>query len=83
MNKIISKFNEINVSKNSENYSPHKPILILITLLRCFYDKDRMIKFSAYEELLSSVSSVFNVKILLHYPFFRLVADGIWEVEIN
>ncbi len=81
MEKIISKFNKIIIGKNNKNYSPHKPILILISLHKCFYGKDRLVKFSEYEELFELISNAFDIKIILQYPFIRLVSDGIWEVE--
>lgn len=81
MEKIISKFNQINSRKNNENYSPHKPVLILIALSRCFYDEDRLDTFVKYEIILKSISKVLGIKILLEYPFFRLVRDKFWEVE--
>lgn len=77
---ILSLFKELKVKKTGDLFSVHKPLLLLVAVARCFHNKERLITFLSYENELSIFKMEFG-SFPVHYPFGRLVNDGIWEVE--
>lgn len=86
MNKIEIKklFSNITVWKRKDHRAPHKPLLILYVLSDCIQNGNR---FYPYEEIDKKVG-----ELLLDFaparkvqkpeePFWRLIKDGIWELE--
>lgn len=64
--------------------APHKPLLILWALRRVQLGKPRLVDFNDAEAELRELISRFSpgrTRIHPEYPFWRLQADGIWEVE--
>lgn len=77
---ILSLFDGVKVKKTGEFSSVHKPLLLLVALARCFHKKERLISFLSYERELTAFRNYFDT-FPVHYPFGRLINDGLWEVE--
>lgn len=77
---ILNLFKELNIKKTGDLFSVHKPLLLLVAVARCFHKKERLITFLSYENELSIFKAEFG-SFPVHYPFGRLVNDGVWEVE--
>ena len=80
MNNLIDIFLNIKVSRINGQSSIHKPLLLLISLARCYKDKERLELFSIYEKIIDLLPNQ-KTKIQLQYPFARLINDGLWEIE--
>lgn len=67
-----------------ERRAPHKPLLVLIALRRVSEGAPRLVAFPDLEaelrELIEGFSDVAG-RANAGYPFWRLQADGLWEVE--
>lgn len=69
-------------SRNSQR-APHKPLLILLALSRAKAAHPRLVEFSVIESPLRSLLVDFGPERMHYhpeYPFWRLQADGLWEV---
>ena len=78
--KLASK---INVAKNGDKRSPHKPLLILLTLGRVQLDKARLATYAEIEEKLVRLLSDFgpvSARKTPQLPFWHLKSDGFWEI---
>lgn len=80
MNNLMDIFLNIKVSRLHGQPSIHKPLLLLISLARCYKDKERLELFSIYEKLMDLLPNQ-KTKTQLQYPFARLINDGLWEIE--
>lgn len=77
---VLDLFKELKIKKIGDLFSVHKPLLLLVAVARCFHKKERLITFLSYENELSIFKIEFG-SFPVHYPFGRLVNDGVWEVE--
>ena len=78
--KLASK---INVAKSGDKRSPHKPLLILLTLGRIQLGKARLATYAEIEEKLVRLLSDFgpvSAKNTPQLPFWHLQSDGFWEI---
>jgi len=81
--KIRGLFNAINVWKRGDQRAPHKPLLILLALARIVRGESREIPYIQIDEPLRNLLMDFGpLRKSYHseYPFWRLQADGLWEV---
>jgi putative restriction endonuclease len=63
--------------------APNKPLLLLLALAWIQHEKSRILPFTAYEKPLRDLLSKFGpsrASPQAGYPFWRLQADGLWEV---
>jgi len=79
-NALYSAFAAVRPKKSGDFKSIAKPTLLLIALNRCYKKMPRLATLPEYEESLYLLSR-FSQKINLLYPFKRLSANGLWEVE--
>lgn len=77
---LHAAFSNIRIGKSSGSKAIAKPVLLLLALSRCYEKLPRLAAFHEYEESLRLLKG-FSQKIHLEYPFKRLSADQIWEVE--
>jgi putative restriction endonuclease len=64
--------------------APHKPLLLLVALRRVAESRPRLVAFPEVEpELRDLIGRFSDVKSPPNagYPFWRLQADGLWEIE--
>lgn len=82
--KLIREyFDSIQVWKRKNSQAPHKPLLILLAI-KYSLSGERWIKFKDLERELESLLDSFSLESKVahpEYPFWRLQADGIWEVH--
>jgi len=79
---LLELASKINVAKKSGRRSPHKPLLILLTLGRVQLGKPRLATYAEIEEKLVRLLSQFgpsSARDSPEQPFARLKNDGFWE----
>jgi putative restriction endonuclease len=82
--KIFEIFDKIKQNKNSDERSPHKPLLILLALARLSNKNYDSISFLEVEKDLNELLKEFgksSTKPNSHYPFWRLQNDNIWVIN--
>lgn len=82
--EALKRFDGISVWKRGDERAPHKPLLVLLALGRCFNRQERLVSFEEIEPQLESVLSEFGPpRVVCHpeYPFCRLQNDGLWTVQ--
>jgi len=82
--EIQRLFHNIKTWRLGKHQAPHKPLLLLYALARCQQDDVRLIPYTEIEHQLGKLLQTFGddqSKPKAHYPFWRLQADGIWEVS--
>jgi putative restriction endonuclease len=82
--ELISRFDSISVWKRGGIRAPHKPLLVLLAIGKCFVGQPRMIPYSTIDHQLRELLEEFgryNDNIRTEYPFWRLQKDGIWELS--
>lgn len=80
--QLIEKVSKINVCTNKGKRSPHKPLLILLSLGRLQQKKTRLVEFKDIEEQFSQLLTDFgpdSARKTPYHPFYRLSRDGFWE----
>ena len=82
---IISKYIEnITMWKRGGQRAPHKPLLILYALGKCYRKENRMIAYSEIDRELRKLLIEFGpLRKSYHpeYPFWRLQNDSLWELQ--
>lgn len=81
---LLSQFQNINTWKSNGERAPHKPLLLLLALGRLQQEEPDFIPFARLEEELKNLLIDFgrpHKNIRPHYPFTRLVNDGIWVLD--
>ena len=86
MNKseIRKRIQNLNVWKRGSQRAPHKPLLLLYAMGRGLRNKERMIPYAEIAQDLKKLLIEFGPSRKSYhpeYPFWRLQADGIWELE--
>ena len=83
---LLSRVCSLKMWRRGDATAPHKPLLLLVALVRCEAGQSRMVPFVEWE-----VSLVPLLKALLkgesvvepRYPFWRLQRDELWEVTAD
>lgn len=81
--KFVKRINEINVWRNKETRAVSKPLLLLYALSKCSRNEGRLIPYSEIDIRLIQLLTDFGPQRQAYhpeYPFWRLQADGLWEV---
>lgn len=77
---VIEYFQNLNVRVINSSYLVHKPLILLIALSKTYKGEKRLLPFFQYEaEVYIHFRKFGNIQV--HYPFGRLVNDGLWEIE--
>src|SRR5438045_898846 len=82
--RIVSVFENIKIWHQRGERAPHKPLLLLLALARVLKGSPRLEEFHTYEEVMRTLLSKYGPprrSIHPEYPFWRLQADGLWEVS--
>lgn len=85
MNKseLLEKISHINVCRSGDQRSPHKPLLLLLSLARIQQNKKRLMRFDQIEtrlvRLLAEFGSI-SAKNTPQLPYWHLQSEGIWEI---
>ena len=82
--ELISMFVNLRRWNRGQERAPHKPLLALLALARIQQNMERLVPFDAIEERLTDLLRSFGPpRDSYHpeYPFWRLQADGLWEVR--
>lgn len=80
---LLNQASKINVCRSGDKRSPHKPLLILLTLGRAQAGKARLVSFADVEEKLIRMLSDFgpvSTRKTPQLPFWHLQSDGFWEI---
>lgn len=81
---LKSLFDRITVWKRGGQRAPHKPLLVLYALGRCYRNERRLIPYSEVHRELTKLLIEFGpTRKSYHpeYPFWRLRNDGVWQLE--
>lgn len=82
-NEIGQRVQNLNVWRRGKQRPPHKPLLLLLSLSRLKHNLPRLAKFAELEGPLKQLLMDYGPpRQSQHpeYPFWRLQADGLWEV---
>ena len=81
---LLKKVHAIRVDTRHGRRSPHKPLLLLLSIGRHSNGYARLASFSDIEQDLNKLIRRFglpNSRENAHYPFWHLRNDGIWEID--
>lgn len=70
--------------RRGSEVAPHKPLLLLWAIRRLQLGRPRLVDFNEAEVELRDLIARFSpgrMRVHPEYPFWRLQADGLWEVE--
>jgi len=83
---ILARFEALHRFRSDEGhggYAPYKPLVLLYAIHQLCVHGERLLLFRAHEESLRQLMERFGLPSQRQnpaYPFWRLQADGIWEV---
>lgn len=83
-NDLLDKVQKMRVNSRHGRHSPHKPLLLLLSIGRHLNQFDRLAKFSDIEADLNRLILRFGLpdsRESAHLPFWRLCNDGLWEID--
>jgi len=81
---ILERFNNLKVWTKGYQRAPHKPLLVLLALGEASRGKPREIPYAHIDKTLKQLLIDFGPPRKSYhpeYPFWRLQADGVWEVH--
>ena len=81
---LLSKVKSIRVNSRHGRRSPHKPLLLLLSIGRHFGGYERLAAFGDIEEDLNSLIRRFGLpdsRENAYHPFWHLRNDGLWEID--
>ncbi|TRX56686.1 hypothetical protein [Thalassomonas sp. M1454] len=82
LSDIYTLFSKINCKKINGSFILLKPILLLKAIADASAGQGRLKSFYEWNNLISEINSKFSLGLTnIHYPFWRLRNDYIWEVE--
>lgn len=82
-NDLLERIANINVCSSGDRRSPHKPLLLLLSLGRFRSGKPRLAGFNELEDRLVKLLEDFgpvSARRTPQLPFWHLQSDGIWEI---
>ena len=82
--ELIEHVKNISIWKKGGQRAPHKPLLLLFALGKCFRNEGRLISYTNVETALKPLLMEFGpTRKSYHpeHPFWRLKRDGIWELS--
>jgi putative restriction endonuclease len=80
---VLQAFANVRSWSRGDKRAPHKAFLLLLALSQLQRGGARWLRFSDFEEEFSALMDAFGPPQSgrgLHYPFWRLQNDGIWEI---
>ena len=81
---LLAKVQRIRVNKRHGRHSPHKPLLLLLSIGRHLNKCERLAKFSDIEADLNRLILRYGLpdsRESAHLPFWLLRNDGLWEID--
>lgn len=81
--ELLDKVSTINVCQSGDKRSPHKPLLLLVSLARIQQNKGRWMSFDSIEMPLVKLLAEFgpiSAKSTPQLPYWHLQSEGIWEI---
>ena len=81
---LLKKLQNILVHSRHGRRSPHKPLLLLLSIGRHLNGHERLATFGDLEQELNPLIGIFGPpfsKGNTHDPFWRLQSDGLWEID--
>ena len=81
---LLKRIRTIRVDTRHGRRSPHKPLLLLLSIARHFNGHERLAAFGDVEGDLNRLIRRFGLpdsRENAHYPFWRLCNDGLWEID--
>ena len=83
--EALHPFLNLNVDQARGYPSPHKPLLVLMMLMRLKYEGAEKLAYEDISDVLTSMLELINIRPndvnVVSNPFWRLKQDGIWEVQ--
>lgn len=82
--EVLERLARLNVGRRGEERAPHKPLLLLLALGRIAAGAKRLAPYSEWEKPLRRLLEEFGPprkSVHPEYPFWRLQADGLWDVS--
>ena len=83
-NEVLKKLDNLRVSAPQGRRSPHKPLLLLMSIGRYINGHTRLATFEQIEEDLNKLLRRYglpNTRENAHHPFWHLKNDGLWQIE--
>ena len=82
---LLDRIHRMEVDRRHERRSPHKPLLLLLSIGRHFNGDERLATFTAIEGDMNRLIRRFGLPVSQqnpHYPFWRLQNDDrLWEID--
>lgn len=83
-NDLLDMVENIRVNARHGRHSPHKPLLLLLSIGRHFNGHERLATFGEIEGDLNRLIRRYglpNSRETAYHPFWRLRHDGLWEID--
>ena len=83
-NELLHAVQNIRVYSRHGRRSPHKPLLLLLSIARHLNGSDRLVTFGEIEGDLNGLIRLFGLpdsRENAHYPFWHLTNDRLWELD--
>ena len=80
---LLQNFGKLNVRKNKDERSPHKPLLALWAIGQCLQGRNRLIEYDSVHRALLVLLQTFDRPRSAYKPqepFWRMQKDQVWEV---
>ena len=81
---VLARFRSLRLWRSNGRRAPHKPLLALWAIGRCLSGQERMAPFDVVDRELGDLLRTFGPPrkaIHTEFPFWRMCADGVWEVD--
>ena len=81
---LLALFGKLHVWRARGDRAPHKPLLVLWAIGRCLRGEPRMASYGDVATSLGALLREFGPSrrsVHTSFPFWRLRADGVWEVD--
>ncbi len=81
---LVDAFKRITIWRRGDERAPHKPLLLLLALAELYKGNPRLQEFEYFEPVMRRLLQKYGPprkSFHAEYPFWRLQADGVWEVQ--